>query len=65
MIPASNTRTVGAYLGRLVSLLVPDLSMVHIIGHSLGAHVAGFAGAWTKGNILRITGISILIVNDF
>ncbi|XP_048729945.2 pancreatic triacylglycerol lipase-like [Ostrea edulis] len=57
MIPASNTRTVGTYLGRLVSILVPDLSMVHIIGHSLGAHVAGFAGAWTEGKIMRITGL--------
>ncbi|XP_061166961.1 pancreatic triacylglycerol lipase-like [Saccostrea echinata] len=57
MIAASNTRTVGAYLGRLISTMVPDLSMVHIIGHSLGAQIAGFAGAWTRGKIGHITGL--------
>ncbi|XP_062575958.1 pancreatic triacylglycerol lipase-like [Saccostrea cucullata] len=57
MIAASNTRTVGAYLGRLISTMVPDLSLVHIIGHSLGAQIAGFAGAWTEGKIGRITGL--------
>ena len=67
MIAASNTRTVGAYLGRLLTTLVKDLSKVHIVGHSLGAQVAGFAGAWTKGEVNRITGklhhVKLLIQN--
>lgn len=67
MIAASNTRTVGAYLGRLLTTLAKDLSKVHIVGHSLGAQVAGFAGAWTKGEVNRITGklhhVKLLIQN--
>lgn len=30
---------------------------VHILGHSLGAHIAGFAGAKVAGAIGRITGM--------
>nr|XP_045613284.1 pancreatic triacylglycerol lipase-like isoform X1 [Procambarus clarkii]XP_045613285.1 pancreatic triacylglycerol lipase-like isoform X1 [Procambarus clarkii]XP_045613286.1 pancreatic triacylglycerol lipase-like isoform X1 [Procambarus clarkii] len=35
--------------------LTPDL--VHIIGHSLGAHAAGFAGKKMNGTLSRITGL--------
>lgn len=35
--------------------LTPDL--VHLIGHSLGAHVVGFAGKKLNGSLLRITGL--------
>ncbi|OQV26056.1 Inactive pancreatic lipase-related protein 1 [Hypsibius exemplaris] len=56
---AANTRIVGAVVARLISTLHSkfgqDLSTVHIIGHSLGAHVAGYAGERMK--IGRITGL--------
>lgn len=35
--------------------LTPDL--VHIIGHSLGAHVAGYTGKKLNGTVARITGM--------
>lgn len=45
---ANNARLVGAEIARLIKSLVnktsTSLSMIHLIGHSLGAHVAGYAG---------------------
>ncbi|XP_046408288.1 uncharacterized protein LOC124172835 [Ischnura elegans] len=58
---AANTRLVGKQLamllGRLRDDLGLDLSTVHLIGFSLGAHVAGFAGAELNSLISRITGL--------
>ncbi|XP_071953375.1 pancreatic lipase-related protein 2-like [Antedon mediterranea] len=56
-----NTRIVGAEIALLIKKLqsisgiLPD--SVHLIGHSLGAHIAGYAGETLKGTIGRITGL--------
>jgi esterase/lipase superfamily enzyme len=62
-VAAGNTRLVGAQLVKLITKLRHRLnyepSNVHVIGHSLGAHVAGFAGASLSirnMKIRRITG---------
>lgn len=56
----ANTRVVGALLAKLVKFLQAHGSAkpedVHIIGHSLGAHIAGYAGERTQ-NMGRITGL--------
>ena len=55
----ANTRVVGAQIAQLAYQLMnttgatPD--SFHIIGHSLGAHVAGYAGERIK-NLGRISG---------
>ncbi|XP_063989621.1 uncharacterized protein LOC135168927 isoform X2 [Diachasmimorpha longicaudata] len=53
---AANTRLVGRQLAKLIRGLNISLDKVHFIGFSLGAHVAGFAGA-ELGNVSRITGL--------
>ncbi|XP_011307811.1 uncharacterized protein [Fopius arisanus] len=53
---AANTRLVGRQLAKLIRGLNVSLEKVHFIGFSLGAHVAGFAGA-ELGNVSRITGL--------
>lgn len=56
---AANTRLVGKQLALLIKGLVENnglsLRNLHLIGFSLGAHIAGFAGA-ELGNVSRITG---------
>ncbi|XP_048764050.1 pancreatic lipase-related protein 2-like [Ostrea edulis] len=56
----ANTRLVGAEIAKLISVLQKisngDPSKMHIIGHSLGAHIAGYAGQQTP-NLGRITGL--------
>lgn len=62
-VAAGNTRLVGAQVADLIDVLNRKfhvaLNRFHIIGHSLGAHVAGFAGEKLvkSGKIIgRITG---------
>lgn len=55
----ANTRVVGAQTGKMIQALVNATStttaMVHVIGHSLGAHIAGYAGARVQ-HLGRISG---------
>ncbi|XP_015122366.1 pancreatic triacylglycerol lipase [Diachasma alloeum] len=57
----ANTRLVGLEIAHLVRHLQTnyglDTSDVHLIGHSLGAHTAGYAGERLEGQIGRITGL--------
>ncbi|XP_063430812.1 pancreatic triacylglycerol lipase-like [Mytilus trossulus] len=56
----ANTRVVGALIAKLIKLLQERGNAkpqdFHIIGHSLGAHIAGYAGERTP-NLGRITGL--------
>jgi len=56
----ANTQVVGVEVARLVSMLVERsrvrVDSFHCIGHSLGAHVCGYAGKRIRG-LGRITGM--------
>ncbi|XP_020843817.1 pancreatic triacylglycerol lipase-like [Phascolarctos cinereus] len=58
---SQNVQVVGAEIAYLVDYLKTELgyspSNVHIIGHSLGSHIAGEAGKRLNGLIGRITGL--------
>jgi hypothetical protein len=65
-----NTRTTGAHIAELIDFLVTQagarLEDFHIIGHSLGGHVAGFAGkSTTTGKVGRITGLFCSVEETF
>ncbi|XP_013142878.1 PREDICTED: lipase member H-B-like [Papilio polytes] len=60
---APNAKKIGYALGRALHTLSGagvDLNTIHLMGHSLGAHVMGYAGRWLRerGKIVsRITGL--------
>lgn len=59
---ALRSEDVGVYLSELIEFLVSqgtDINKFHLIGHSLGAHVAGAAGKAIRnaGMVPRITGL--------
>ncbi|XP_044755151.1 uncharacterized protein LOC123314100 [Coccinella septempunctata] len=61
LVSSANTKSVGKYVADfLVASTIPT-GNIHIISHSLGAHVAGFAGKMLikqgKGRFRRITGL--------
>ncbi|KAL1490868.1 hypothetical protein ABEB36_011553 [Hypothenemus hampei] len=61
-IPMMATPKVGKHYGKFLNYLVDELGVkpvdIHLVGHSLGAHVSGFAGRTVKrGKIGRITGL--------
>ncbi|XP_065217269.1 lipase member H-like isoform X2 [Planococcus citri] len=61
-LPAYFTKQVGAIIATLIEELVEkkfaSLQNVHVIGHSLGSHVAGAVGSSVKsGKVARITGL--------
>ncbi len=55
----ANTRVVGAVVAQFITFLEEHTGLsrsnIHIIGHSLGAHTAGYAGERLPG-LARITG---------
>ena len=55
-----NIRVVAKQLQLLLQQLQSEVGLqyddVHIIGHSLGAHAAGYTGALLNGRIGRISG---------
>ncbi|XP_041698409.2 lipoprotein lipase [Coregonus clupeaformis] len=58
---AAHTKLVGEDVARLINWLEVDLKYdlmnLHLLGYSLGAHVAGIAGNLTNNKVNRITGL--------
>nr|XP_020494656.1 lipoprotein lipase-like [Labrus bergylta] len=60
-VAAQNTKAVGQEVARFIDWIKETTNMplenLHLIGYSLGAHVAGFAGSHATNKVGRITGL--------
>lgn len=56
---ANRVRAVGALVGKMIDFLVDlgaDTRNISVVGHSLGAHVAGLAALQAKVNVSHVVG---------
>ncbi|XP_020288317.1 pancreatic lipase-related protein 2-like [Pseudomyrmex gracilis] len=55
------TRQVGEYVAEFIEFLTSETELsfdnIHILGHSLGAHIAGYVGNYVSKKLGRITGL--------
>ncbi|VEN50592.1 unnamed protein product [Callosobruchus maculatus] len=60
-VSAANIKPIGYYIAKFIVASQVPLERVHLVGHSLGAHLAGFVGKWvismTGDKVGRITGL--------
>lgn len=61
LVAAQKTKAVGQEVARFIDWIEETTNMplenIHLIGYSLGAHVAGFAGNHATNKVGRITGL--------
>ncbi|XP_040174647.1 phospholipase A1 3 isoform X2 [Anopheles arabiensis] len=59
-LAARNTPKVGRYLGKFVQFLLTkgfSINQVTLVGHSMGAHISGIAGAYLGGQVPSVIGL--------
>ncbi|KFB41920.1 AGAP000687-PA-like protein [Anopheles sinensis] len=59
-LAARNTPKVGRYLGKFVQSVLKksfSIEQVTLVGHSMGAHISGIAGAYLGGQVPNIIGL--------